>query len=406
MPVPRRAQSELPRAAATRLLPLLRLRRVRRRLLLPPEDGPRLVLGGGRTARGAPRLRAQLRGRWRPVAGPRQSRATARREPGCGGVLRRAARFARGRRGSTLPRRARLRRRGGEAVRRRIRAEELGQADEPPEGPRLLARGAGRRRARLAGRPRRVRPVPRAPGVADPGCHRPGRRLRRAPPAGGRQRAEVPEHPRDGRVPQGAGAVRARPRQARHLAHQAGRRRRGVHRRHGVPPRGRDDRDRDVRHRVRRRAHPGAAAGARRRHRRRRGRVHVRRRRGRAAGRDARVRRGAAVHRADLRRGRARRPRPVRSAPGEGRPRRASTDRREDAAVRVRHPPHGVAIRPRVGRGPSRRASRRGSGHRRDPRPVVASRLHARAGADAGARARRGRARGPRCGRPRARRRS
>ena len=54
VPLPRRAQPELQRAPAGGLLPLLRLRRVRRRLLVPPQDGPRLVHRGGR----APRRRA------------------------------------------------------------------------------------------------------------------------------------------------------------------------------------------------------------------------------------------------------------------------------------------------------------------------------------------------------------
>ena len=45
---------------------------------------------------------------------------------------------------------------------------------------------------------------------------------------------------------QGSGALRARPRQARHLARSSGRRRRGLHRCDGLPPRRHHDRDRDA----------------------------------------------------------------------------------------------------------------------------------------------------------------
>ncbi len=63
VPLPRRAQPELQRARAGGLLPLLRLRRVRRRVLLPPGHGPRVLHRGRRAAGRADRLHAALRGR-------------------------------------------------------------------------------------------------------------------------------------------------------------------------------------------------------------------------------------------------------------------------------------------------------------------------------------------------------
>ena len=71
----------------------------------------------------------------------------------------------------------------------------------------------------------------------------------------------------------------------------AGRRRRGLHRRDGLPPRRRGHRGRDLRHRLRRRARPGAApVPARPRGVPRRGDLHLRRRRRRAEGRAAGLR--------------------------------------------------------------------------------------------------------------------
>ena len=98
----------------------------------------------------------------------------------------------------------------------------------------------------------------------------------------------------------------------RDIAKQApGRRRRGLHRRHGVPPRRRHHRGRLLRHRVRRRAHQRAAPAADGPGRvPRRGRLHLRRRRGGPGGRDEDVRRGPALRRPDLRGGRAERPDP------------------------------------------------------------------------------------------------
>ena len=92
LPLPRRAQPELPRAPAGRLLPLLRLRRGRRRLHVPAADGPRLVHRGGRAPRRPGRLRAALRGR-RAAAPDHGNRARLlAAQPGGRRVLRRAAR--------------------------------------------------------------------------------------------------------------------------------------------------------------------------------------------------------------------------------------------------------------------------------------------------------------------------
>ena len=96
-------------------LPLLRLRRGRRRHLLRAEDRPSVLLRGGRAARRPGRRRAALRGRRRPATGGPTARSVGQRAAaGRGqrrgrGVLRRAARHARGRAGPAVPRRARLR---------------------------------------------------------------------------------------------------------------------------------------------------------------------------------------------------------------------------------------------------------------------------------------------------------
>ena len=111
-----------------------------------------------------------------------------------------------------------------------------------------------------------LRPVPRPADLADPRHHRPDRRVRRAQAARrrARQGPQVPQHPRDADLPQEPGALRARPGQARHRQGQAGRGRRGLHRRDGLPPRGRHDRGGHLRHQLRCRAHQDHPPGARR----------------------------------------------------------------------------------------------------------------------------------------------
>ena len=111
---------------------------------------------------------------------PRQPGAAARREPGRGRVLRRAPRLARGRGRAALPRRARIRRRGRRRFGVGFAPKSWDALTDHLKGTWLHDRGARGIRPRLAGRPRRLRPVPRSPRLADPRRHRPDRRLRRA----------------------------------------------------------------------------------------------------------------------------------------------------------------------------------------------------------------------------------
>ncbi len=96
------------------------------------------------------------------------------------------------------------------------------------------------------------RPLPRPSDVADPRHHRRRRRLRRPQAARGRPGAEIPQHAGDPPLPQVAGALRHRPGQAGDRQGQPRRRRGGLHRRHGLPPGGRDHGHRHLRHRLRR----------------------------------------------------------------------------------------------------------------------------------------------------------
>ena len=209
--------------------------------------------------------------------------------------------------GRTVHHRPRLRPVGGRDVRHGLGATRGRGPGLAPQGERLHRRGAHRRRARLTWPARPVRPVPRPPAVAHSRDDRRDHRVRRPADVRRRQgRGQVPQHVRDADLQEEPGAVRPRPRPQAHLVVQPGRRRRGIHRRHGLPPGRRAHSRRHQRHRVRRgaRTHPAPGA-ARPRRLPRRGRVHVRRRRGRPAGRHEGVRRRPAVRRADLRRGRA-----------------------------------------------------------------------------------------------------
>ena len=202
------------------------------------NDGPRVVHRGGRAPRRAHRLHAALRGRG---SGPRDDRphAPVRRERRRRGVLPRAAGDRRGRRRPPLPRAsagstpapprtsASATRRKGWSSMHSMRCTRSGFSDEELSTAGLVSQGQRGVYDRFRGRV----------DLADPRRDRPGDRLRRAPALRRRQRAEVPQHPRDDDLPQGAGALRARPRQARHLARSPRRRRRGLHRRDGVPPR-------------------------------------------------------------------------------------------------------------------------------------------------------------------------
>ena len=136
----------------------------------------------------------------------------------------------------------------------------------------------------------------------------------------------------------------------------AGGRGRGLHRRDGLPPRRRRHRGRHLRHRVRRRPRPGAAPlPARPRGVPRRGDLHLRRRRRRAEGGAAGLRRRPELRLPDLRRDRARRPRPVRPADPEGRRRGPRAGRPPGAALPLRALQRAHPLRPRPRRRPGRR---------------------------------------------------
>ena len=160
-------------------------------------------------------------------------------------------------------------------------------------------------------------------------------------------------------------------------AADAGRGRRGLHRRDGLPPLRRRDRDRHLRHRVRRGPHqdPAPAADGPERVP-RRGGLHLRRRLRRAEGRAQGVPGRPEVRHPDLRRGRARRHGPVRAAPAQGRRRGTRPGRATRAAVRVRDP---LDDRRATTSTPPRAAPRRPAAGmevvRQHPRRVAARRL-------------------------------
>ena len=76
------------------------------------------------------------------------------------------------------------------------------------------------------------------------------------------QGPEVPQHPRDPALPEVPGAVRDRPGQEGDRQDRPGGRRRGLHRRDGLPPRRRHHRHRHLRHLLRRRPHQDPAPAA------------------------------------------------------------------------------------------------------------------------------------------------
>ena len=200
------------------LLPLLRLRRGRRRLHVPAADGPRLVHRGRRAARGAASASScTTKTAARPpiTATGRACSPPTRPPPSSSSSAARHAR-GRGRAGDSSASAASTPTRPKQ-LRRRLRPEELGRAHRPPQGPRLHDRRARGIRPRLAGRPRHLRPVPRAPRLADPRRHRPDRRLRRAASCSTTTRARsTSTRPRPPVYHKSPGALRARPRQARH----------------------------------------------------------------------------------------------------------------------------------------------------------------------------------------------
>ena len=145
LPVPRGAQPELPRAPAGRFLPLLRLRRGRRRLHLPAEDGPRHASRGRRAHGRAHRLRAALRRRraGQPTTATAPGSSPPTQRPSSSSVAQLATPEAET--GPRLPRRARLRPGGRRALRRRVRAQVVRRPRQAPQGA-GLHRGRARHR--------------------------------------------------------------------------------------------------------------------------------------------------------------------------------------------------------------------------------------------------------------------
>ena len=270
-----------------------------------------------------------------------------------------------------VPGRPRLRPGRRRALRLRVRPGRLGQTGQSADRAGVLAGRAVPGRAGPAGPTRSDRSVPPPAAVGDPGRRRRRRRVRRAPavrrrPAGG----QVHQHLRDPAVQEVAGAVRPRPGQTGHLPAAPGRRRRGLHRRHGDAPGRGDHRGGVLRHRLRRRAHQRAApVPAGRRGDPRRGRLHLRRRLGGAEGRDQGVRIRPAIRREHLRRGRPGRDGPVRAAAGQGRRGGPRAGREPQPALRFRHHHHAEAVQPGhrggPGRGHQRHRSRWSPGSRR-----------------------------------------
>ena len=239
LPVPRREDALVHRAREPRHLPLLRLRRARRRDRVPAEDRGHRVRRGRRAARRPGGRAAHLRGRRDgPPARP------GHQDPPAGGqqagrrVLRRAAAHPGGRRPRwrSSPRAASTRPRpSASAAATPPRAGTRSPSTCSPAG----SPSRSWRRPGSAGRATAARwTASTAAAVADPRPRRRGRRLRGAAPLRRRpHRGEVPQHRRDAGLPQDARAVRARPGQVRDRQAAPGRGRRGLHRRHGDAPR-------------------------------------------------------------------------------------------------------------------------------------------------------------------------
>ena len=187
--------------------------------------------------------------------------------------------------------------RGGEELSRYLRSK--GFSDDEPH----------RRRSVGAGEPWALRPLPRPARVAHPRHHRRHRRFRR-PTALRRRpdRRQVPQHVRDPDLQEVDRPLWPRRRQEGDRIRAQGRRRRGLHRRDGLPPGRHRGRGRHVRHGLRHRPHQGAPPdhAGRGRPRARACGLHLRRGRSGTEGRDARLRGGPALGVAVLRgRGRA-----------------------------------------------------------------------------------------------------
>ena len=314
MPVPRREVPVVQRHPVAGLLPLLRLRGGRRRHQVP--DGDRRARRSPRRSSGWPTSTASSCATRRAADRAREARrATSAR--GCSRRTRPPQAFYAdaARRppdapaGAAVPHRARLRPGRRRDVRRRVRAARrrgaatstCGRRASPTRSSSSAGSSAqGQRGHYDRFRGRLLWPIRETTGDDDR-LRRPAD-LRRRP-----DRGEVPQHLRDADLQEEPRALRHRPGPPRHRPRLAGGRRRGLHRRDGLPPGRRADRGRHLRHRVRRGPRPRAApaaAGPRRVP--RRGDLHLRRRRGRPEGRAAGVRGRPEVRRPDLRRRRAR----------------------------------------------------------------------------------------------------
>ena len=197
-------------------LPLLRLRRGRRRDRLRAADRGARLPRRGRVPRRPLRHRAQARGGG-PAGGgaPAPARAAAEAARARDRVLRALPVGCRPRpsRARELPRRPRAGGRGAARLPDRLRAEGVGPRDarrrSATASPSRSWPAAGLGRRGRAGRLRR--PLPRADHVPARRRARAGARLRRARDAR-RPAAEVHEHARERALPQGAPALRDRPR--------------------------------------------------------------------------------------------------------------------------------------------------------------------------------------------------
>ena len=252
---------------ARRFLPLLRLPGRRRRHHLRDEDRRPDLRRGRRAARRQVRRPAALRGGRRPRA-PAQRAPAAPADRGAQGRRRRSTSSS-WPRPTRWPARQFLDERGfdqdaAEHVRRRLLAARRRGAAQAPAQQRLQRRGAGHGRPGRDGQPRALRPVPRPADVADP------RRAAATPIGFGARRIfdddrieakylNTPETPIYKKSQVLYGIDLARRDIARALA---GRGRRGLHRRDGLPPVRGDDRGRHLRHGVRRRPRPGPAPAA------------------------------------------------------------------------------------------------------------------------------------------------
>ena len=211
MPVPRREDPVVQRQPGDRLLPLLRLRRRRRRHLLPRKvEHLSFTEAVERLATKAASSCAT-----RTVAGVRTGRhraaqPAARGAPGGAGVLRRAAAGPRPRPGPDASSCARAASTGPlRAVRRRVRAARRrgavghlrgkGFSDDEVTVGGLAGRGSRGLYDRFRG----------PAGLADPRHHRRRRRLRRPAPLRRRpDRGQVPQHVRDADLPEVQRALR------------------------------------------------------------------------------------------------------------------------------------------------------------------------------------------------------